>query len=164
MYSNLETKKTKKKVTKEITNKDMLKINKLIPETNIITNQTDEISKVCPRSGWDNNKIIVGIRTNVLKKYLKYKFFLSSDNMKDIIIIKKGLTVSIGWNLGKAPISNHLLDPFISTPINGTKNKLANVIKNKKIDIFTRNSWFKIEKIKIIEIPRHTKTKCLKKK
>ena len=38
-------------------------------------------------------------------------------------IIVKGLTSSIGWNLGKKNKSSHLLDPFTSVPKIGTKNK-----------------------------------------
>ena len=37
------------------------------------------------------------------------------------ISMKKGLTSSIGWNLGKITKSNHLFDPLISMPKNGTK-------------------------------------------
>ena len=44
------------------------------------------------------------------------------------IKIKKGLTISTGWNLGKKNRSIHRLDPLTSTPIKGTKN-------NKKSDI-----------------------------
>ena len=46
-----------------------------------------------------------------------------------INIIKKGLTNSIGWNRGKKLRSIHLLEPFTSTPIKGTKIKKTNEIK-----------------------------------
>ena len=49
--------------------------------------------------------------------------------IKLIKIIKKGLTNSIGWNLGKKYISIHLLEPFTSMPIIGTKIKKINEIK-----------------------------------
>ena len=48
---------------------------------------------------------------------------------------KKGFRNSIGWNLGKIVKSNHLLDPFISTPKNGINIKdIKNKIKTN-IDI-----------------------------
>ena len=37
--------------------------------------------------------------------------------------INKGLTNSIGWNLGRNIRSIHLLDPFTSTPYKGTKKR-----------------------------------------
>ena len=42
----------------------------------------------------------------------------------------KGFRISIGWNLGRKKMSNHLLDPLTSVPINGTKIKETK--KNKK--------------------------------
>ena len=79
-------------------------------------------------------------------------------------IIKKGLTNSIGWNLGKKYRSIHLLALFTSTPIMGTKNK--KIIENKKItgEILNNLSWLIEDKTKIIIIPKKTKDKCLKKK
>ena len=53
-------------------------------------------------------------------------------------IIVKGLTNSIGWNLGKKNKSSHLFDPLTSVPIIGTKNKRNKEIKNKKIDNLKR--------------------------
>ena len=46
--------------------------------------------------------------------------------------IKKGLTNSIGWNLGNKYKSIHLLDPLTSTPIKGTNIKAFIYGKNKK--------------------------------
>ena len=40
-----------------------------------------------------------------------------------MMIIKNGLTNSIGWNLGKKYKSTHLLDPLTSIPMIGTRNK-----------------------------------------
>ena len=53
-------------------------------------------------------------------------------------IIVKGLTSSIGWNLGKKIKSIHRLAPLTSIPIIGTKNKKNNDMKNKKIEILKR--------------------------
>ena len=50
------------------------------------------------------------------------------------MIIKNGLSISIGWNLGKKNISNHLLEPLTSTPIIGTKIQAQNIIKKETSD------------------------------
>ena len=80
-----------------------------------------------------------------------------------IKIIKKGLTSSIGWNLGKKYKSIHLWALFTSTPIIGTKNREIN--ENKKIigEILNSLSSLIEDRMKIIIIPRATKDKCLKK-
>ena len=77
--------------------------------------------------------------------------------------IKKGLTISIGWNLGKKYKSIHLWALFTSTPINGTKHNVIN--ENKKItgEILKSFSSLMSDKIKIIIIPKMTNDKCLKK-
>ena len=49
--------------------------------------------------------------------------------------IKNGFTISIGWNIGRKIKSIHLFDPFISTPINGTK-------KSKKIEIAKKSGKY----------------------
>ncbi len=100
----------------------------------------------------------------ILKKYLKYKLFLFRHNKVDKNTIKNGLIISIGWNLGKKPKSNHLLDPFTSIPMNGTKTKVSNEIQNKIIDTLNRSSSFKNEKIINIVIPKIIKAKCFIKK
>jgi len=79
-------------------------------------------------------------------------------------IIVKGLTRSIGRNLGKKNKSSHLLDPFTSVPIIGTKNKKNKDIKNKKIDNVKSIFLFKEEKKTKINIPTQIYIKCLKKK
>ena len=106
--------------------------NKLIPETKINIIQLNPINKVCPKSGCKiNNKAI----NDVNKKEIE-NFIVKLDNflfeiIKASVMIKKGFTNSTGCNLGKKIKSNHLVDPFTSTPIIGTKN---NKIKdNKKI-------------------------------
>ena len=48
-------------------------------------------------------------------------------------IIKKGFKTSTGWNLGKKTKSIHLLEPFTSMPITGTKNRERKDIKKRII-------------------------------
>ena len=69
------------------------------------------------------------------------------------IIIKKGFNTSIGWNLGRNIKSIHLLDPFISMPTIGTKNKATRETIKKIIEYL--KSWLVLmeEKIKIKSIP-----------
>ena len=102
----------------------------LTPEAKIKTDQVNKINKVWPMSGWINNKPEI---INVIKKENVYfKLILIFFSILNIVarkIIKKGFNNSMGWNLGKKNRSIHLLDPFTSTPINGTKN---NDIKIKK--------------------------------
>ena len=79
-------------------------------------------------------------------------------------IIIKGLTISIGWNLGKKNKSSHRFAPLTSDPTKGTKSKRNKEIKNKDIEILKRFFSLKDEKkIKIIN-PRKIYAKCLKKK
>ena len=75
-------------------------------------------------------------------------------------IIKKGLTNSIGWNRGKKLRSIHLLEPFISMPIKGTKIKKINDIKKKITENFKRVSLSIEERKKIINTPSSIKIKC----
>ena len=63
--------------------------------------------------------------------------------MKDNDTIKKGLTISTGWNLGKNIKSNHLFDPFTSIPRKGTNSKLRNATKNNINESFVKIFWFK---------------------
>ena len=80
-----------------------------------------------------------------------------------IKIIKKGLTSSIGWNLGKKYKSIHLCALLTSTPIIGT-NKSEAKESIKIIGEILKSLYSLIEdKIKIIIIPKKTKDKCLKK-
>ena len=46
-------------------------------------------------------------------------------------IIKKGLTNSTGWNLGKKKISSHLFEPLTSVPNIGTKDNNIKDIKKE---------------------------------
>ena len=100
----------------------------------------------------------------LLNKYLKYKLFFLRHNKVDKITIKKGLIISIGWNLGKRPKSIHRFDPFTSIPMNGTKIKVINEIQNKIIDTLNKSSSFKNENKINIVIPKIIKVKCLIKK
>ena len=64
-----------------------------------------------------------------LKRYFTYLLeYFSDDSIIDNMIIKNGLSISIGWNLGKKNISNHLLEPLTSTPKIGTKISVQNII------------------------------------
>ena len=71
MYSNLGTKKTKKKVNEHTTNNEIPKRNRFIPETKMIASQTKIINKVCPKSGWDKSKTMIGTKTAELKRYFR---------------------------------------------------------------------------------------------
>ena len=89
-------------------------------------------------------------------KYLNKIFDLISHKIVAKIITKNGFRTSIGWNLGKKNKSIHLLDPLISTPMNGTKNKEISEIKKRKIEYLYNWSKFKEENIKIRNIPINT--------
>ena len=135
-----------------------------MPDTKIRVNHIIAISKVWPKSGCEINNNKVGKSIRLLRKYLKYKLFLFRHNKVDTVIIKKGLIISIGWNVGKKPKPIHLFDPFTSIPINGTKNKIINEIANKIIDALNKSSSFKNENNIRIAIPKIIKIKCLIKK
>ena len=96
--------------------------------------------------------------------YFKYNFLLFKESKIEIIIIKNGFKISIGWNLGKKKGSNHLFDPFTSIPMKGTKNKQKKDIKKNIIEILIKVFWFKIEKNNKINIPSKINVKCFKKK
>ena len=91
---------------------------------------------------------------NVLKKYLKYNLLFWIVNINDNVTIKKGLTISTGWNLGKNIKSSHLFDPFTSIPRKGTSSKLRNATKNKINENFVKIFWFKNENIIKITIAK----------
>ena len=79
-------------------------------------------------------------------------------------IIVKGFKSSIGWNLGKNKKSNHLFEPFTSTPIIGTNIKKNKQIMNKKKENLIKFLCSNNEKKIIKKNPRPIKNKCLKKK
>ena len=81
-----------------------------------------------------------------------------------MIIIKKGFNNSTGWNLGTKGKSSHLVDPFTSTPMNGTKiKKIKETIKNKYDNL---KSFFSLKKENPInkKTPKTINIKCLLKK
>ena len=98
-------------------------------------NQRDNTKNVWPISGCKNNKRIIGMIVIKLKRYLAYLLEYFSDvSIIDSMIIKNGLRISTGWNLGKKNISIHLLEPLTSTPKIGTKIKVQNIIINENND------------------------------
>ena len=115
-------------------------------------------------SGWaTNNKAIIKVNKKE-NKYFKYTFlYFSLLKIRLIKIIKKGLTSSIGWNLGKKYKSIHLWALFTSTPMIGTKNNDIKEMRKITGEILNSFSLFIEDKIKIIIMPRSTKDKCLKK-
>ena len=80
------------------------------------------------------------------------------------IRIKKGLTISIGWNLGKNKNSTHLFDPLTSEPKKGTSNNKMKVKKKIYGKKFFIKSLFVIEIKKTKFNASKTKAKCFKKK
>ena len=109
-------------------------MNILIPDVKIKIDQEKITNKVCPISGWIISKRDTIEIVNVVNIYLIIKLVFSVQRMEAKKTIKKGLSTSIGWNLGKKNRSIHLLDPFTSTPIIGTKNKVNKVIKKRKYE------------------------------
>ena len=108
---------------------------------------------------------MIGITMPRLKRYFIYKLFLSFKvKIKETIIIKKGFTNSIGWNLGKKGRSNHLADPLTSMPMKGIKAKVTKDTKKSILDIFKSFFWSINEKDIIIDIPKKIKNKCFVKK
>ena len=85
---------------------------KFIPDTNTKVNQVKIISNVWPISGCEIKVKLLAILYQVLKDILNINCFFFKLKIIDIIIIKKGFTNSIGWNLGKNGKSSHLEDPF----------------------------------------------------
>ena len=122
---------------------------KLIPEQNIRTAQEKTTNNVCPMSGWIINSKETKVIKTVDAKYLNKILISFLHKIIERITIKKGFTISMGWNLGKKNKSIHLLDPLTSMPIIGTKNKESNEIKKRIIENLYNLSWFKDEKIKI---------------
>jgi hypothetical protein len=100
-----------------------------------------------------NNKAIIDIKITD-NKYLIWRLeFLLLQRIVANIIIKKGFSISIGWNRGKENKSIHLFDPFTSIPIIGTRNKDIKATKKKIMEYLNNCSVFIEEKTKIINIP-----------
>ena len=70
----------------------------------------------------------------------------------------------MGWNLGIKGKSIHLIEPFTSVPINGTRAKNIKKIKNKYLEIWNNLFLSTAEKVTKINIPRTMKSKCFIKK
>ena len=118
--------------------------------------QENTTNKVWPISGWViKSKEIADIKIIDIK-YLNKIFDLLSHRIVAKIIIKNGFRTSMGWNLGKKNKSIHLLEPFTSIPMNGTKNKEISEIKKRKIEYLYNWFEFKEENIKIRVIPIKT--------
>ena len=66
--------------------------------------------------------------------------------MLESTTIKKGFKSSIGWNLGKNGMSNHLFDPFTSVPKKGTRINKKKKIINNILEILIKLSLFNDEK------------------
>ena len=109
--------------------------------------QQNTTNKVWPISGWAINSKEMTDITKIDIKYLNKIFDLISHRIVAKIIIKKGLRTSMGWNLGKKNNSIHLLEPLISTPTNGTKNKEISEIKKRIIEYLYNWSEFNKENI-----------------
>ena len=165
IYWNFSIKNIKNKKEKIKLKNNIVKKTIFIPDTKIKIDQLRKTNKVWPISGCiANNDATANVTKNdnvYLKKIFVYFWLLK---IKLIQIIRKGLTNSIGWNLGKKFRSIHLLDPFTSIPIKGTIIK--KIIENRKIirENFKSLSWLIDDKKKITIVPREINIKCLKKK
>ena len=82
------------------------------------------------------------------------KFFSLLKTVASKIIVK-GLTSSIGWNLGKKNNSSQRFDALTSTPIMGTRIKKNKETTNNKIETLNKFFWLRDEKKIITDIPRH---------
>ena len=140
------------------------RINILIPDVKINTDQEKITNKVCPISGCTISRIDITDIVIVVNKYLIVKLVFSVQRMVAKKTIKKGFKTSIGWNLGKKNRSIHLLEPLTSTPIIGTKTKESKEIKKSIIEYFINCSFWREENIKTINVPIKTYIRCLKKK
>ena len=154
IYSNFGIKNTIYKNVKELKIKNIKNKIRLTPEIKIRANQVKKIKIVWPKSGCEINSNIIGNKTRKLNKYFKYRLvFFSKVKIEAMITIIKGFNTSMGWNLGKNNKSIHLLDPFTSTPINGTSNKATKQITKRKFESLNRFFKFKYERTKTTVIP-----------
>ena len=140
-------------------------IGKLTPEIKTNTDQVKKIRSVWPISGCIISRRQTGIIAMKVSKYLKYilKFFSLHKIVATKIIIK-GLTNSIGWNLGRKKRLSHLLEPFASAPKIGTKNSKNKERKKRYIENLKRFFSLNDENTIKIIIPIKINIKCLKKK
>ena len=140
------------------------RINILIPDVKIKTDQEKTTNKVWPISGCTISRIDITEIVIVVNKYLIVKLVFSVQRIVAKKTIKKGFRTSIGWNLGRKNTSIHLLEPLTSIPIIGTKIKESKEIKKSIIEYLINCSFLKEENIKTINIPIETYIRCLKKK
>ena len=132
------------------------RMNILIPDVKIKTDQEKTTNKVWPISGWsisrrDIIEIVIAVNT-----YLSIILIFSVQRIVAKKTIKKGFKTSIGWNLGKKRKSIHLLEPLTSIPIIGTNNKEIKEIKKSIIEYFINCSFLREENKKTINIPIST--------
>ena len=120
------------------------------------TAQEKTTNKVWPMSGWTINNMETIIIKIVVVKYLNKIFVILVLKIVAKVIIKKGFKTSIGWNLGRKNKSIHLLEPFTSIPIIGTKKREINEIKKRIMEYLYNSSVLKEEKMKIRNIPIDT--------
>ena len=144
--------------------KNAKRINILIPDVKIKTDQEKTTNIVWPISGWTISRRDIIKIVMVVNMYLIIMLIFSVQRMVAKKTIKKGFRTSIGWNLGKKNKSIHLFEPLTSTPIIRTNTKESKEIKKSIIEYFISFSSLKEENIKIINIPIATYNRCLKKK
>ena len=133
-----------------------IKKTKLIPDIKINNAHEKTISNVWPISGWIIRSREIKEIKIVESEYFNKIFVLLLQNIVARVTIKNGFNTSIGWNRGKKYKSNHLLDPFTSIPIMGTKNNEIKNIKKRKIENLYNLLKLSEEKIKITTIPSKT--------
>ena len=85
-------------------------------------------------SAMDGVSRFLAERNNVFTLVTMRYWFIAIIMIILCLFIKNSFKISIGWNLGKKNMSNHLLEPFTSTPTNGTKNNAVREIKKRKIE------------------------------
>ena len=140
--------------------KNAKSINILIPDVKIKTDQEKTTNKVWPISGWIISKRDTIEIVNVVNRYLIVKLVFSLQRMLAKNTIKKGLSTSIGWNLGKKNRSIHLLEPLTATPKIGTKTNEIKETKKSTTEYLISCSLLKEENTKTIKTPSTTYTKC----
>ena len=86
--------------------------------------QLKTINNDWPISGCIKSKdITTAVIINDIR-YFKFLFWIFLlHKIIDVITIKNGFNISIGWNRGKKNRSIHLFEPLTSMPINGIKIK-----------------------------------------
>ena len=132
------------------------RINILIPDVKIKTDQEKTTNKVWPISGCTISRKDITEIIIVVNKYFIVKFVFSVQRMVAKKTIKNGFKTSIGWNLGKKNRSIHLLEPLTSIPMIGTKTKESKEIKKSITEYFINCSFLIEENINTINIPIKT--------